>query len=145
MNDATPVLLYDGECGLCARSVQFVLQHEAESRRSRLRFAPLEGTFGTAVRTSHPHVAHVDSVIWYEPTTTQVQLEGPAIVRMRGDAALSVLRHLGGGWTWVARLGALVPRVLRDALYNLVARHRIDLAPRACVLPTPAQQHRFLP
>ena len=37
-----PVLLYDGDCGFCAESVQLVLRHE---RRRRVRFAPLQGVF----------------------------------------------------------------------------------------------------
>lgn len=143
MNDTTPVLLYDGECGVCAWSVQFVLRYESESRRSALRFAPLQGAFGTALQASHPDADRADSVVWYEPAPSHSV--GPATVRLRSDAALAVLRHLGGWWTWVARLAALVPRALRDAIYNLVARHRLDLASRACLLPTAAERHRFLP
>jgi predicted DCC family thiol-disulfide oxidoreductase YuxK len=54
--------------------------------------------------------------------------------------------YLGGGWRWMARVGRLVPRKLRDAVYDLVARNRHRLARRSerCLLPTPEQRRRFL-
>src|SRR6476661_1217687 len=64
---AVPILLYDGSCGLCAQSVQFVLRHEARSQR--LRFATLQGPHGAAALKSNPGLAAVDSVVWLEPST----------------------------------------------------------------------------
>lgn len=128
---STPVLLYDGTCGYCARSVQFVLAHD---RRASLRFGPLEGAFGRALVAAHPELVGVDSVVWYDGSRVQV----------RSDAALAVLRHLGGGWGVLAALGRVVPRVVRDALYDAVARRRFTLAARACLLPRPEERARFL-
>ena len=58
------VLLYDGTCGFCADSVQLVLRHD---RRRTLRFASLQGAFGTAVRARHPELARADTVVWVDP------------------------------------------------------------------------------
>jgi len=126
-----PVLLYDGSCGFCARSVQFVLAHD---RRGTLRFGPLQGAFGRSVVAAHPELHDVDSVVW---------VEGSA-VKVRSDAALVVLAYLGGGWSTLSALGRLVPRRLRDALYDAIARLRFRLAARACLLPTPDERVRFL-
>jgi predicted DCC family thiol-disulfide oxidoreductase YuxK len=123
----TPVLLYDGECGLCAGSVQFILRHEPVPRRAALRFAPLQSELGRQVRTRHPELADVDSVVWFEP-----------------PAGLAVLRHLGGLWGVLGALGWLVPRPLRDAVYRAIARRRFDLVAPACLLPTPEERGRFL-
>ncbi|WP_411281622.1 thiol-disulfide oxidoreductase DCC family protein [Gemmatimonas sp.] len=131
------MLLYDGDCGFCAGSVQFVLRHEPASARSRLAFAPLQGQFGSRIREQFPELAGVDSVVWYDPAA-------PA-VRVRSAAALAATAHLGGLWVVVARLGRLVPRVLRDAIYDLIARRRFDIAAPACLLPTPDERARFLP
>lgn len=131
------VLLYDGDCGFCAGSVQFVLGHERPAARARLAFAPLQGTFGTRVRTQFPELAGVDSVVWYDPT-------GPS-VRVRSAAALAATAHLGGPWVVLAALGRLVPRGLRDAIYDLIARRRFEIAAPACLLPTPDERARFLP
>jgi predicted DCC family thiol-disulfide oxidoreductase YuxK len=130
------VLLYDGECGFCAGSVQFVLRHEPPAHRGRLAFAPLQGPFGSLVRAQFPELTGVDSVVWYDPTI-------PA-VRVRSAAALAAVAHLGGVWTVAAALGRLVPRPLRDAVYNLIARRRFEMAAPACLLPTPEERSRFL-
>lgn len=136
----TPVLLYDGDCGFCARSVQFVLTHEPPTKHEALRFAPLQGAFGTRVRAEHPELATIDSVVWYEP-----QPDGRSAWRVRSDAGLMTLRHVGGVWAVLASVGRVVPRALRDAVYDLIARHRFTLAAPACLLPTEAQRRRFLP
>ena len=133
------VLLYDGECGLCAGSVQCVLRFESPRHANALRFAPLQGVFAAGVRQSHPEIASVDTVVWYERDAA-----GTSRVALRSDAALRALRHLGGGWRLVAMLGRLVPLPVRDAVYDLIARRRLSLAAPACVLPTAAQRQRFL-
>jgi predicted DCC family thiol-disulfide oxidoreductase YuxK len=133
-----PVLLYDGSCGFCAESVQLVLRHD---RRGTLQFAALDGTFGREVLARHPELGQVDSVVWYDPG------DGRSSDRLltRSAAALRVARYLGGPWRF-ASVAALVPRFLRDALYDLVARHRHSLVPGGpqCLVPTPDQRARFL-
>jgi len=133
---APPVLLYDGACGLCSQTVQLVLRHD---RDGRLRFAPLDGTFASSLRTRHPALAAVDSLVWVEAP------EGPGSERVltRSDAALRVAAYLGGAWR-LAVLARVVPRFLRDAAYDLVARHRHHLTAPACVVPAPAERARFL-
>ncbi len=132
---SSPLLLYDGTCGLCARSVQFVLRHE---RTRTLRFAALDGVTARAVLARHPALMAVDSVVWVEPARGNA----PERVRARSAAVLRMLRHLGGFWH-LLRVAWLVPRPLRDAAYDLVARHR-HRVPGACVLPAPADRARFL-
>lgn len=132
-----PVLLYDGQCGFCSGIVQWLLRHDPHGS---LRFAPLEGTLGGAIRLRHPG-ATADSLLWFEPATAAA----PERLLVRSDAALRVARYLGGGWRLAALL-AIIPRPLRDAGYDLVARHRHRLAGGAdrCLPPTPAQRARFL-
>lgn len=138
--NATPILLYDGSCGLCARSVQFVLQHEG--RPYGLNFATLQGPHGEAARRSHPELATIDSVVWLEPSPDG----GAPRILVRSQAVLAVLRHLGGVWAFLASIGRVMPRVSRDALYRVVARYRYRVFGRdqSCLLPTPEQRARFL-
>ena len=135
----TPVLLYDGECGFCAGSVQFVLAHEAADRRDALRFAPLQGAFGAAVRRRFPHIVGVDSVVWFDPTCDDARA-----LRIKSEAALSAVAHLGGIWRVVAMLGMLVPRVVRDVVYDAIAKRRFEHAAPACLIPTTDARSRFL-
>lgn len=134
----SPVLLYDGACGVCAWSVQFVLQREPPHRRGILHFAPLQGAFGTELRARYPELEGVDSVVWFDPA------DRSAPVRVRSDAALRTLRHLGGVWALMGMLGRCVPRPIRDAAYNAIATRRMSLAAPRCLLPTPEERQRFL-
>ena len=134
------MLLYDGACGFCAGCVQFVLRHEPPSRRNQLQFAPLQGAAGSLVLERHPELDGVDSVVWYEPLSN-----GESQVRVRSSAALKAASHVGGYWRIVAAVGALVPRALRDWIYDLVARKRFELASPSCLLPSPDERQRFLP
>ena len=111
-----------------------LLDHERERRF--LRFAPLQGALGDSLRRD-THFADIDSVIWYES-------DGNAFVR--SAAALRVLRYLGGGWAVLATVGAIVPRPVRDWMYDIVARHRRRLIrpSPSCLMPTAEQRGRFL-
>jgi predicted DCC family thiol-disulfide oxidoreductase YuxK len=132
------VLLYDGTCGFCADSVQLVLRHD---RRGTLQFASLQGAFGQAVRARHPELSHADTVIWVEPASSS---RGERVL-LRSDAALKVAGYLGG-WFQLTRVAAVLPRRLRDAAYDLVARHRHQLSGDgpSCLIPGPEVRARFL-
>ncbi len=138
MSDRSALLLYDGTCGFCARSVQFVLRHE--SARRTLQFASLQSPTGAAIRARHPELNAIDSVIWYEADT-------PAdLVLVRSTAVVRVLRYLGGVWSVLGGVAAIVPRVVRDRAYDFIARHRHKLIRGAptCVIPTSEQRPRFV-
>ena len=133
-----PILLYDGTCGFCARSVQFVLRHERAD--GTLRFARLEGALGIALRARHPELAAIDSLIWYEPATATT----PERLAWQSRGVLRVARYLGGLWAVLSSLGTIVPRQIGDAVYAWIAKHRHALAADACIVPTPAQRRRFI-
>jgi predicted DCC family thiol-disulfide oxidoreductase YuxK len=116
--------------------VQFVLRHE---RQQLLRFAALESDIGREVRARHPEIAGADSMIWVDDAG------GPGErVLIRSSAALRIGRYMGGIWRLTA-IGALVPRFVRDAAYDVIARHRHRLAPGdRCYVPPPAVRSRFI-
>jgi predicted DCC family thiol-disulfide oxidoreductase YuxK len=139
VSDGRPVwVLFDGECGLCDAVVRWLL---ARDRRAALRYAPLAGGVGAAVRRRHPELPGGDE--------TMVLVEAPETpderVRVRSDAALAILVHLGGAWRLAAVL-RLVPRPLRDAAYRCVAGRRRRWFGRldACRIPAAAERDRFL-
>jgi predicted DCC family thiol-disulfide oxidoreductase YuxK len=127
-----PILFYDGECGLCARSVQWCLDHDG---KAVLRFAPLQGsTYAALALPLKP--TDLDTVVLYEAGGLHV----------RGDAVLRILAIVGGGFRILAWIGRLVPRFARDALYRFIARRRHAWFGGAdrCRLPTPSESARFL-
>lgn len=156
----SPLLLYDGNCGLCARSVQFVLARERAGGRhggssqgdgGTLYFAPLRGEVGTEVAERFPELAAGDSMAIYLPGPPGANAtgDGPSGVTqgrllLRSAAALHTAAYLGGGWALLAAVLKIFPRALLDAGYNLVARHRHRIANDRCDIPTAATRHRFL-
>jgi predicted DCC family thiol-disulfide oxidoreductase YuxK len=133
-----PVLLYDGTCGLCSDSVQFVLTHD---RGRTLRFAALDSAFGRDVLRRHPEIVHIDSVVWVVPAT-----DGSAeTVTTQSAAALQVAAYLGGCWR-AATIAQAIPSPLRDAVYRFVARHRHQFrrGGQECFVPSPEERARFL-
>src|SRR5215212_663883 len=103
-----PVLLYDGLCGFCDGTVQFILRHD---RKQVLRFATLQGDFARQVIARHPELAGVDSLILVDHDDS-----GTERVQVRSSGALAVARYLGGPWH-LARATAIVPRFIRDLAY----------------------------
>lgn len=133
-----PVLLYDGLCGFCDGTVQFILRHD---RRGTMRFATLQGEFARQVVERHPELAGVDSLVLVERDGSS----GGERVFVRSTGALRVARYLGGAWN-LARALAIVPRFLRDGVYDGFARIRYRVFGRydSCPIPTPEQRARFI-
>jgi predicted DCC family thiol-disulfide oxidoreductase YuxK len=136
---SNPVLLYDGQCGVCSATVRFILRHE---RSRTLLFAPLQGEFGATVLAGHPELGGQDSVVWLEASPSGE----PELVLSRSDAVLRVAGYLGGVWR-VALAARAVPRSWRDACYDFVARrrHRIPGLSAACLRPDATNADRFIP
>jgi predicted DCC family thiol-disulfide oxidoreductase YuxK len=133
---SAPVLLYDGLCGFCNTTVQFVLGHE---NRHSLRFAALQGKFAAGVKQRHPELNNVDSLVWVEGEGEKEQ------VVIRSAAALKVVNYMGGLWKIYLVFG-IVPAPVRDFLYDLFAKHRYRFFGRygSCPVPTADVRPRFL-
>ena len=131
-----PVLLYDGTCGFCNKTVQMVIDHD---RRGAMRFAALQSAYGESVVGRHPELRGVDSVVYVE------RGGGVERVHVRSDAALKVAAYLGGFWK-IFLAARLMPRALRDYFYDLFARNRYRFFGKydTCLLPPPEVRSRFL-
>jgi predicted DCC family thiol-disulfide oxidoreductase YuxK len=131
-----PVLLYDGVCGFCNKTVQMILDHD---RRGTLRFAALQSDYGRGVVERHPELRGVDSVVFVEKS------DAGEHVHTRSDAALRVAAYLGGFWR-VFLCAYVVPRPARDYLYDLFARNRYRFFGKydQCMLPPAEARARFL-
>jgi predicted DCC family thiol-disulfide oxidoreductase YuxK len=128
-----PVVLFDGVCNLCSGSVQFLIEHDPEAT---LRFAPLQSE-------SAQELLDAVGLTDYDLDTI-VLVEGEEYYT-RSEAALRIARRLGRPWSllWLARY---VPRVLRDAVYDVVASSRYAVFGKndRCMVPTPEVRDRFL-
>lgn len=130
---ASGVVLFDGVCNLCNGFVQFLIKRD---RKERLRFASLQSNYGERIREKHLAAnEEMDSVLFYRQKH----------VLVRSDAALEILKTLGGGWKLVQVL-YIFPRGFRDAVYDWVAsnRYRWFGKREVCMMPTPALERRFI-
>ena len=131
------LVLFDGHCGLCHKSVRFALARDPDA--SRFLFAPLQGATArdelAAIEIAHPP----DSIIVLTP-------EGSVL--LESAAVLYMLERIGGSWGAFGQLSAIVPRGIRDAAYRLIARwrHRLFAQPEDTCPVVPAElRARFLP
>ena len=138
-----PVVLFDGVCGFCNAMVRRTLRRD---RDALFRFAPLQGGFGQAVLARHgitlPPEGSADPGTLY--LVLDPDLPGEHLLA-RSQAVHFILCHLPG-FSLPAALFRMLPRPLRDALYNFIARHRYRFFGRydSCPLPRPEERARFL-
>ena len=128
-----PIVLYDGECGLCHRSVKFLIKRD----RRQLWYAPLQGETAAALRARHPEI----------PTTLEsVVLVDNDRVHLRSKAFLYVAKYLTAPWRWAYYLRWL-PAWLLDLGYRVIARIRYRVWGKydTCQLPTTDERAQLLP
>lgn len=128
-----PILFFDGVCGLCNRSVDFLLRTD---KKDSFRFAPLQGE--TAQRMLPPLTE--DSETW---SVLYLDEHG---LHDQSDVTIQVCRRLGGLWSLVGLL-RIIPKAVRNVGYRWIARNRYSWFGKhdTCRLPTPEEQARFLP
>lgn len=128
------IILFDGVCNLCNRSVQFIIKRD---KKDVFRFAPLQSEIGEKLineRKIDP--SKVDSIVLIEPDIAYY---------IKSSAALKIGRSFGGGYHLLA-IFQWVPRVIRDWVYDIIARKRYRWFGKreACMVPTPELSVKFL-
>ena len=131
--DVAGIVLFDGVCGLCTRSVQFIIGRDSGQY---FQFASLQSTIGRGIAARHG----IDT----NGLGTLILVEGEQAYN-RSEAALRIARRLDYPWRLVSGL-LVVPRFVRDPVYRFVARHRYQWFGRLeeCWLPATEVEDRFL-
>ena len=127
------LILFDGICNLCNRSVLFIISHDPDAHFS---FASLQSGAGQHILTDFDlPTADFDSFVYINDRK----------VYSRSTAALHVLKDLGGLWR-IIYVFIIIPRPLRDFIYDLIAKYRYKLFGKrnSCMIPTPELMKRFL-
>ncbi len=126
------VILYDGVCIFCSRWVRFVATRDVAKR---FRFTAIQSDYGR-------RLAQTLGIDAASPDTNAVVLNGRSL--FKSDAAIAVISSLPY-WRWVRAL-KLVPKSLRDAVYDLVARNRYRIfgTSSACYLGDASFSSRVL-
>jgi predicted DCC family thiol-disulfide oxidoreductase YuxK len=127
------IVLFDGVCNLCSGSVQFIIKRDV---KRIFKFASLQSSFGQQ---------QLDKFELNKNLLHSIILLRGEQVFQRSDAALEIAKQLSGGWP-VFYIFKILPRFLRDGIYNLISRNRYRLFGKkdACWIPTPELKERFL-
>ncbi|WP_421384963.1 thiol-disulfide oxidoreductase DCC family protein [Bacillus salacetis] len=126
------IILFDGVCNLCNNIVQFVIKRDKDAY---FQFASQQSPEGQALMEKYQIDPQTDSFILIE--------KGRAY--MKSTAALRVSRNLDGTWK-VFYAGMVIPKGLRDPIYDYIARNRYKWFGKrdSCMLPGPDMKKRFI-
>jgi predicted DCC family thiol-disulfide oxidoreductase YuxK len=127
-----PLILFDGPCTLCQKSVRFILRHE---KSPQLHFASLQSETGRTQLKKFQIPPENDSMILIQ--------QGGAFTG--SHAAIRVCAYLRAPWSWFHAFRHL-PAFIHAPLYRWFARHRYRWFGKdeTCPLPDPDQSERFL-
>jgi predicted DCC family thiol-disulfide oxidoreductase YuxK len=144
------LVLYDGECGLCNRSIRWLLRRD---RHDRLCFAPNSHPRAIEILAQHgiassagPNTIGLDTIGL--DTIVVLRNVGTPLEDMlvRSNAVLACLRALPQPWPIVVAVLRLIPRPFRELGYRQIARFRYHFFGRlaTCPIPTPEERRHFL-
>ncbi len=123
------IIFYDGVCGLCDSSVQFVLKQD---KQAIFKFCALQSELA-------------EQLIGKKPTNDSFILLDHGKFYDKSTAALRVLKYLGGWW----KLGygfIIVPVIIRNGVYDFIAKYRYQWFGKfdSCKIPNAEVRSRFL-
>lgn len=127
------IILFDGVCNLCNRSVQFVIRH---NKNKQIHFAALQSETGNKLLHQYNLADKpLHSFVFVENGKAHTQ----------STAALHVSKYLNGGYKLLYGF-LIVPAFIRNAVYRFVANNRYKWFGKqdACMIPTPELKARFL-
>lgn len=128
------VILFDGVCNLCNSSINYVIDRD---KNDVFRFVSLQSELGKTIKQ---HIGYtkedLDTIILYNP--------GEAYY-IKSTAALKIINEFGGIWK-LMNIFLLFPSILRDVVYNYVAKNRYKWYGKeeSCRIPTPELKAKFL-
>lgn len=128
-----PLVLFDGICNLCNGSVQAVIKRDS---KKIFRFASLQSEHGQK---------QLNDLAFDPIQLDSVVLVHKGMVHIKSDAVLQIF-SLMGAWGKSILLLRIVPRFLRDIVYDWVAKHRYGWFGKqdSCMIPSPELEDRFL-
>ncbi len=134
MKQGHPILYFDGVCNLCNAAVQWVIKRD---QQEQFRFASLQSEAGRSMLMSRfPEKSKI-------PESVLLEIDG--MLYAKSSAAIKLLQMLGGVYK-LSVIAWVVPRFIRDAVYDFIARNRYKWYGKRdnCMLPTPELKSRFL-
>jgi predicted DCC family thiol-disulfide oxidoreductase YuxK len=125
------IVFYDGDCGFCNKTVQFVLSKDS---KKQLYFTALQSPFAIDFFSKNKFEKADLSTFYF--------WNGDKLFK-KSSAAIQLVRQLKFPWP-ILQIGYLIPRYLRDKMYDFVANRRHKMSRGFCVLPSVEDRKRFL-
>lgn len=135
LEEGKKLILFDGVCNLCNGAVNFIIKRD---RKDEFRYASLQSATGQKyLEERNIDPGEIDSIILIEPGTAYF---------IKSDAALEIAGSLGWPWKALYLFNYILPRPLRDRIYDIIARNRYRWFGKKdqCMIPTPALRSKFL-
>lgn len=130
MNSQECIVIFDGNCNLCNRSVNFIIQYDPNGI---FKFASSNSKTAKKILNKNS-IENLDSLVLIENNSVYIY----------STAVLRIVRKLKGLWKLLYIL-IIVPRPIRDFLYKTFARYRYKLFGQSCPTLTTETRRRFLP
>lgn len=129
-----PLILFDGVCNLCERSVRFVIRRD---RKRQFRFASLQSDIGQELLRLYDYD--------YDALSSMLLIEDGKLHR-RSRAALRIARRMDGAWPLFYYLFFWVPTFIADPVYDFIGARRYRWFGRKeeCWIPDDDLRSRFL-
>ena len=136
-NQKEKIIFFDGKCGLCSRTVTFLLKKNSDPP---FRFSPLQSS--TASSLIPEDAVPVDNKL--APKTVVFYKCGLTLTR--SEAIEAIMMDMGGIYKIAAYLARMVPLFLKNSTYDLVAKNRYSWFGKteSCYLPSESQKQLFL-
>lgn len=130
------IVFYDGQCGFCDRSVQWILKKDTQKE---FLFAPLQGQTAAKKLYDLPlKIRQQDSLILIENFSSTNK-----IIHTQGKAVFRIFWLLGGKWS-IFGIFYFLPSFMYNWAYRFVAAYRKKIS-QVCILPSHEESERFLP
>jgi predicted DCC family thiol-disulfide oxidoreductase YuxK len=128
-----PVVFFDGVCNLCNQSVDFIIKRDTGNN---FLFASLQSEAARSLLKNK-------SIDLQSIRTIILLKDGKTFYR--SDAILEIVRQLSAPWP-LLYVFKIVPRFIRDGMYNLVSKHRYNWFGKqdTCRVPSKEERARFL-
>jgi predicted DCC family thiol-disulfide oxidoreductase YuxK len=126
------IILFDGVCNFCDSSVQFIIKRD---KKAIFRFAPIQSDTGKELARKYNVSLNIDSLILIEHSKCYY----------KSSAVFRICKRLKGSWKLLYML-IVIPKPLRDYLYDYVAKNRYKWFGKKteCMMPLPDIKNRFL-
>jgi len=123
------IIIFDGICNLCNKSIGLLI---ALDKEKQFKYTSLQGKYVKKLKIKED----IDSIVFYE--------EGA--LYYKSTAILKIFRSLRGIWVFT-NIFYVIPRFLRDVIYDFIAKYRYKIFGRrqSCCMPNKDEEELFIP